>query len=85
MAGSLPVLRVIEFDRVPVRLGEVWTMTKDGKTLTCSLFNHAIAPWELRLELGSELIRSEACRTEKKVFDVADEWRIASAAKGWEA
>jgi len=77
------VLRVVEFDREPVRLGEMWTATKSGRTLTCVLLNHPVAAWDLRLELDGELLRSAACRTETEVFDTSDEWRRASASKGW--
>ena len=80
-----PVLRVVPFDREPYRLGAMWVLHKDGKTLTCALLNHPLTPWELRLELGDELLRSQACRTETQVFDTADEWRIAAQAKGWTA
>ena len=68
-----PVLRVVEFDRVAVRLGDMWSLGKSGKTLTCARWNHPIAAWELRLTLGPELLRSEACRTETQVFDSVDE------------
>lgn len=80
---SQPVLRVVPFDREPYRLGTMWVLQKNGKTLTCALLNHPVAAWELRLELGDELLQSKACRREAEVFDTADEWRVASEAKGW--
>jgi hypothetical protein len=80
-----PTLQRVEFDRVAVRLGQVWELQKNGRTLVCSLWTHPVAWWELRLTLGAELLQSKACRQEREVFDTADEWRIASEAKGWTA
>jgi hypothetical protein len=33
--------------------------------------------------IGTDLFRTHMCRTEKWVFDVAEEWRVESEARGW--
>ena len=63
-------------------LGEVWSLKKSGRTMTCRLTNHPFG-WELRMFIGEELYRSEVCKVEEKVFDTADAWKVEAKRKGW--
>lgn len=50
--------------------------------MTCALASHQLG-WELRLAIGADFYRSEVCRTEPSVFEVAEAWRMEAEGKGW--
>jgi hypothetical protein len=78
----MPSLTRFDWDGTSRPVANVWTLTKSGRPMTCSLVTHPIG-WELRLRIGSELFQSELCRTEDNVFDVSGKRRSEAEAKGW--
>jgi hypothetical protein len=76
------VLQKYDYYRGPQPLGEMWTMKRDALTLKCTVATHRLG-WELRLAAGSSFSRSQVCRSESDVFDVARAWRDEASAKGW--
>jgi hypothetical protein len=66
-------------------LGDMWTLAKDGRQITCRLVSHPLG-WELRLTLtpGDMLLESKTCKVEREVFDTSDAWRERASAKGWQ-
>jgi hypothetical protein len=85
MSLNPPVLRVVEFDRAAVRLGELWALRKDARQIVCSLWNHPTAPWELRVHLDGELVKSQAFRREGDLLTAAEDWKAMALAKEWQA
>src|SRR5262245_45179612 len=77
-----PGLVRYEWRGTPVELANMGELHKTGRRMICKLASHPIG-WELRVTIGDELIRSEACRTQERVLDLSDEWRVAAEAKGW--
>lgn len=66
----------------PERLSPAWTLHKGRKTAECSVWSHVLG-FELRLEAGGEILRTEVCRTQDDLIRVYEEWRTALATKGW--
>jgi hypothetical protein len=66
----------------PQQLGEMFTLTREGVTLRCALATHHLG-WTLRLIGGSNFFRSQVCRTQDEVFDVAEAWKAEARAQGW--
>jgi len=64
-------------------LGDMWKLTKNGKTLTVEVRTHPLG-WELRALIGLEMQRTQVCKTEADVRTTSDAWRGEAAAKGWE-
>jgi hypothetical protein len=60
----------------------VWTLRKGAWSVTCVLTTHVLG-WELTVRVGDELVRSEVCKQQNAVFDVADAWKSQWTAKGW--
>jgi hypothetical protein len=48
----------------------------------CRLSNHPVG-WELRVDVDGELVRSQACRVERDVFDLSKEWRAIGVDASW--
>jgi hypothetical protein len=63
-------------------LGNLWAAAKDAYRLSCDLTTHPLG-WELRLQVGQNLVRSQVCRTQTDVFNIADEWKREAKGKGW--
>lgn len=64
-------------------LGEVWVLTKNGRTALCSLQGHPIGI-EARVTLDGDVIATQAFRDQKAMIDRTAAWRAAYEAKGWE-
>jgi len=64
------------------RLSPAWSLTKNHKTAECSVWSHQFG-FELRLNIASELVQSQVCRTGDKLTELQAEWRAALEAKGW--
>lgn len=64
-------------------MGEVWVLTKNGRTARCVLHGHPIGT-EARVEIDGELHRTEAFRDSKAMVDATWDWRKAFEAKGWQ-
>ena len=82
MKNVQPALTRFEWDGISRTLGNIWTAEKAARKMTCRLVTHPLG-WELRLLIGEELFQSETCRTDTKVFEVADRWESEVASKGW--
>ena len=80
------MIKLVAFD--PVRrvqiLGDMWKLTKNGKTLTVEVRTHPRG-WELRALIGLEMQRTQVCTTEAEVLSTSEAWNAEAAAKGWEA
>jgi hypothetical protein len=48
----------------------------------CRVVTHPLG-WELRLEIGGWLQRSQICRTRDEVLATSDLWKTAMANNGW--
>jgi hypothetical protein len=84
MLENIKTLTRYDWTGVARVLGEMWTVTKDGRQITCRLVSHPLG-WELRLELSPNqtLLESKTCKVELDVFDTADAWRARAISKGW--
>ena len=82
----MDVLQRPFWNGTPVDLGETWRLRKsdcDGqREAVCRLFSHQLG-WELRVEVGSELRRSQVCKTEAEVFETYETWKAVMLEKGW--
>ena len=78
------VLTPYDPERGIAPLGEVWALRKGAWTLRCGLSTHPLG-WELRLEVGANLTRSEVCKTEARVFDVSEAWKLEATGRGWQS
>jgi hypothetical protein len=67
---------------VPVRLSLCWTLKKDRRALSCTLYSHP-SGWELRMTYMNTCVRSQVCRSEDDVFAAQDAWKRAMRTKGW--
>ena len=63
-------------------MGNVWTLTKGGKRLVCALHTHPLG-WELRVWVGTELARSQVCKTQDDVLSTAEVWKATASTVGW--
>jgi hypothetical protein len=77
-----PTLRRYDNFRRSESLGVMWSLTRDGVLLRCDLTTHPLG-WELRLVAGTTFSRSQVCKTEAGVFDVAEAWKAEAVEKGW--
>ena len=53
-----------------------------AREAVCRLFFHQLG-WEQRGEVGSELRRSQVCRTEPEAFETYETWKAAMIGNGW--
>jgi hypothetical protein len=79
----MSTLRTFDSYRGAERLGEMWTLSKSGRKVACVLLTHLLG-WELVVRIDGDLWRSQVCKTESEVFDVAEQWKPDWLAKGWE-
>ena len=63
--------------------GRMWSLAKNGGTLTCVLYGNSDAGWELKLELNGKLLRSDVCQDVVRVRKLTDRWRDRAVEKGW--
>jgi hypothetical protein len=74
----------VETDRPDqLRPGKLWTLAKDGQTLTCAVFDHSVKQREVRLNRDGRQIRAEACWTTDRACKPADRWRMRAIQNGW--
>jgi hypothetical protein len=76
------VLQRPDWTGEPLRIGATWTFRKGRRTAECVLWTHQLG-WELRLVSGSDLLRSQVCRTQDEVLDTYEQWKAAMIEKGW--
>jgi len=70
----MPTLRAFDNFRGAEPLGALWTLHKQKRTAVCSLSTHPLG-WEVTARVDGELMRSEVCKNEARVFDVAEAWK----------
>jgi hypothetical protein len=61
----------------------MWSLAKNGGTLTCVLHENPDAGWDLELELNGKLLRRDACQDVARVWKLTDRWRDRAVEKGW--
>jgi hypothetical protein len=67
----------------PVRLQQVWTLTKDRRAAVCEVWSHELG-YELRLLIsGDDLPRTQVYRTVEEFATYQESWRQALEAQGW--
>ena len=65
------------------KLGEMWTIAKQGRTsLTCIVTTHPLG-WELRIMKNGRETRSQVCQTHHETFEQAAEWMVEYEDDGW--
>ncbi len=78
----MSTLRVFDPYRGQEPLGNLWMLHKQKRTVVCSLTTHPLG-WEVVARVDGELMRSEVCKKETQVFDLAEAWKPVWEAKGW--
>jgi hypothetical protein len=82
----IQVLQRTDWGGEPYAVGDLFRLHKNqsGRQLeaACRLVTHQLG-WELRLEIGGGLQRSQVCRSQDEVLDTSDEWKAAMIEKGW--
>jgi hypothetical protein len=71
-----------DFYRGPQRLAELWGLRRDRLKLVCALSTHRLG-WELRLGAGTNFTRSQVCKSQSEVAEVADKWKAEALRQGW--
>lgn len=66
----------------PKRLGDLWTLERNGRRAVCVLQGHPIG-CEARLEVDGDFKRSEAFREGADAVVTADGWRRLFEGNGW--
>ena len=66
----------------PKVLADMWTMSRGPVKLRCALSTHSLG-WELRLTAASNFLRSQVCKSEAAVSEIAEAWRKEAGEKGW--
>ena len=66
----------------PFRAGDMWHLHRSGKALRCALWTHPLG-WELRVDAGAEMARTQVCRHQADVFKTAEAWKAEALQKGW--
>jgi hypothetical protein len=61
----------------------VWRLTKGARHAECRLWTHPVGA-ELRVDVGGELLRSEAGREPLALLDTAATWKAQFQKKGWQ-
>jgi len=61
----------------------MWSLSKDGGTLTCVLQQRPDAGWELKLELNGKLLRLDTCHNDRKTEMLIARWQYQAMRKGW--
>jgi hypothetical protein len=61
----------------------MWSLRKDGGTLTCVLQHRPDAGWDLKLELNGKLLRVDGCHDDRKAATLIARWQYQAMRKGW--
>ena len=67
----------------PKDLGEVWSLTKNGRVARCVLRGHPLGV-EACVLVDDEIQRTEAFRDQKAMIGVTTAWREMFEKKGWQ-
>jgi hypothetical protein len=73
---------VPEYRDRPQPFEQIWHLRKGRKTTACSFWTHALGA-EIRVEIGAELLGSEAGRDPSALFGLAMTWKQQFEEKGW--
>lgn len=73
-----------QWDGAVRELVVVWTLRKLNREARCVIVSNPLG-WELRLSVGSELLRSEVHRDQFAILDCADAWKDRMGEKGWQS
>ena len=65
----------------PAKLGEVFTLNRNGASARCVLRIHDFG-WELRLQVG-ELLLSHICRSRDDARMTGTHWKTGMIEDGW--
>jgi hypothetical protein len=68
----------------PTRIGILWTLEKEGQTLTCELYSHPVKAWAIQLTRDGRVLRTEACWTKEQTLKYADRWQLRAMQQGWQ-
>jgi hypothetical protein len=60
----------------------LWTLTKDGRTATCTVHPHPLGV-ELVVAVEGEIVGTEVARRPDAERTLSDDWRRAFEDKGW--
>lgn len=58
-----------DWDGETQKLSLAWTLHKEQKVARCAVWSHALG-WELRLAVGSELVRSQVVRSHEELVNI---------------
>ena len=61
----------------------MWSLRKDGGTLTCVLQHRPDAGWDLKLELNGKLLRVDSCHDDRKASTLIARWQYQAMRNGW--
>jgi hypothetical protein len=71
----------------PQELGDLFRVHKvrcgHPMEAVCHVTTHVLG-WELRLDIGGSLHRSQVCRTHDELVALCGQWKTAMLDKGWE-
>jgi hypothetical protein len=80
----LQVLQRPDWHGTPIEPGELFVLHKNRREAKAIIFTHQLG-WEVRLLIGaqSEVVQSQACRSQEEVLDCGEQWKAAMREKGW--
>jgi hypothetical protein len=82
----IEVLQRPEWQGEPFAVGDLFRLHKDkcGQQIeaACRLVAHQLG-WELRLNVGGSLQRSQVCRSQDEVLDTSEQWKTEMVEHGW--
>jgi hypothetical protein len=68
----------------PTEAHVLWTLQKDGQTLTCEVYSHPVKEWGVRLARDGHVIRADAFRTQERMLFYAGRWQQRAIENGWQ-
>lgn len=78
----IEVLQRWVWNGTPEYMGDTIRLRKGTLEARCGLWSHQFG-WELRLDAGGEMLRTQVCRSQEEVLSTTEEWRAALEEKGW--
>ena len=81
---SKPVFNIPRWDGQRRSVAYLWRLSKDAKTSMCELHTHPLGA-EVRVEVGGDVLRSEAGRDPFALIELALEWNGQFKQEGWTA
>ena len=83
--AMIQVLQRLNWTGTPYIIGDLFVAHKNRRRARASLQSHQFG-WEVRLLVGShdEVVRTQVCRSQEKVFSTGEQWKAALIAEGWQ-